>query len=113
MTEKRRYLSASEKVIVINRQNGRCSCGCRKKLEAGLIQYDHALPLHLGGSNDLENFRALITKHHGKKTTKELKVRAKIKRIKEAGGLTRKKPSAKDKMIAKALERNNQPKRRN
>lgn len=105
MTEKRRYLSAGEKVAVISRQKFRCACGCRQKLDVdGLsIEFDHALPIWLGGTNDLENFRALIKKHHLKKTKKEAKARAKIKRIKESGGLTRKKPSAKDKAIAKAL----------
>ncbi len=103
MKPKRRYLSTGEKVKVISRQNGRCACGCREKLEVGSIQYDHAFPIHLGGTNDMENFRALITKHHLKKTKKEAKVRAKIRRIKETGGLKRKKLSVKDKAIARVL----------
>ena len=99
---KRRYLSPFEKETVRVRQDQKCAC-CGESLATGGIQYDHALALHLGGTNDIENFRALNPRHHMKKTIRELKARAKVKRIQAQDGLRKKKQSRADKAAAKIL----------
>ena len=46
------------------RCKGICECGCRQKIIGG-VEYDHhPVPASLGGSNDLENCRVLMKKHH-------------------------------------------------
>lgn len=100
MTEGRRYLSPKEKLAVRLRQENMCACGCKEPLESG-VHYDHDTPLHLGGSNDVDNFRALKPKHHIAKSAKEAKTRAKVARIKEQGGLLRKKKSRAEKFAEK------------
>lgn len=79
--EKRRYLSNSEKLRLCERQRWKCACGCKRALEVGRIDYDHILPLWLGGTNSLDNFHALIKRHHADKTSREAKERAKSNRI--------------------------------
>ena len=69
----------------------------------GGVQFDHALPLHLGGTNDLENFRALNSRHHLAKSMRELKARAKVVRIQAQGGLLKKKKSRADKAMEKIM----------
>ena len=103
MTARRRYLSGKDKLLVRQRQDNLCACGCKEPLAMGGTQYDHALPLSLGGSNDLENFRALNPRHHMKKTIRELKARAKIARIQTQDGLRIKKKSRADKAMEKFL----------
>lgn len=79
--EKRKYLSMGDKLIVCRRQNFKCACGCGETLNMGETNYDHALALIFGGTNDLENFRALKLRHHLEKTKREIKELAKAKRI--------------------------------
>ena len=105
MTLRRRYLSPKEKLAVRARQNHKCVCGCGEPLAMGGVQYDHIIPLHLDGTNDIDNFQALNPKHHGKKSVKELKARAKVKRIQAQGGLLRKKKSHADKAMEKIWEK--------
>lgn len=82
MMTQRKYLSAAEKSRVLDRQRNRCACGCRQQLVVGQIQFDHRLALQFGGTNDLSNFVALITKHHLEKTKGEATLRAKCDRMK-------------------------------
>lgn len=78
---KRRYLSPSEKSRLIDKQRGRCACGCRGELIVGQIDFDHAVALQFGGTNDFSNFVALIRKHHRAKSNTENTQRAKADRI--------------------------------
>lgn len=100
---KRRYLSAREKAIVIERQKGKCDCGCKEELKLGAIDYDHRLALQFGGTNSLDNFVALVRKHHRAKSDKENTVRAKMDRIKAKHTGTY--LNATDREIAKIQER--------
>lgn len=101
---KRRSLSASEKLTVMRRQDFKCNCGCGETLDPTDTHYDHILPLWLGGTNDISNFQALKRKHHGKKTTKEAKNRAKADRIRNREGLLKKRMSERDRAVMKMLE---------
>lgn len=78
----RKYLSPSEKSRVIDRQRGKCACGCREALVVGQIDFDHVLDLQFGGTNDLSNFCALIRKHHKQKSDANNSIRAKCDRMK-------------------------------
>jgi len=76
-----------------------CDCGCGERMEKGLIQFDHELPLHLGGTDTLDNLRAVRTSCHKKKTIAEAKARGKVRRIQKSKGLTKKRPNKKEKML--------------
>ena len=104
MTVRRKYLSPSEKITVRTRQNHKCAC-CGEPLTMGGVEYDHIIPNSLDGTNDLSNFQALNKGHHIRKSVKELKARAKVKRIQAQDGLRAKKLSRADKAMAKILER--------
>ena len=78
---KRRYLNAGQKSRLIDKQGGKCACGCGETLVVGQIDFDHSLDRQFGGSEALENFCALIRKHHRKKTDANTTIRAKCDRI--------------------------------
>lgn len=105
MTDKprRRQFSPATYARIVLRQGGRCACGCKEKLQPGQIDYDHDKPLWLGGADTEENLRALIRKHHLKKTQGEATIRAKNDRIraKHEG----KRLNARDREIQRIIER--------
>ena len=89
---------------ILKRQKLRCACGCRQKFDGVAdINWDHILPIHLDGKDEPENLQALKLHHHKAKSNKEASARAKVKRIKAQDGLTKKKPSQKDKVMAKVM----------
>lgn len=47
---------------------GRCE-GCGVKLRPGNIEYDHEIPVALGGDNSIDNCRCLCRNCHGAKTS--------------------------------------------
>lgn len=70
LVQDRRKLTRMETIEICVRQNGRCGCGCGKRLDPfaeGVID-EHLIPLELTGSNDLEN-RALYRKPCAKAKT--------------------------------------------
>ena len=109
MTHKRRTLSISEKAAVIKRQEGNCA-----KCDAPLddvrdIEFDHRISLGMGGADHIDNMDALCRLCHREKTYTRIdgdiaKI-AKTKRIQAQDGLMRRKMSAKDKTLAKMMER--------
>jgi 5-methylcytosine-specific restriction endonuclease McrA len=103
---KRRSLSTNEKARVIDRQRNRCACGCGERLVVGQIDFDHRLALQFGGTNDIENFDALIRKHHRAKSDRENTDRAKADRLRaKANGTWL---NAKDRELAKIQSRTKQ-----
>jgi len=106
----RRRFSPAIYASIIKRQGGKCACGCSEPLgtDPRAIQYDHVLPLYLDGKDEPENLRALKTRHHLLKTVREHKARAKMNRIADRDGLKLPKLSARDKALARMLERTSQ-----
>ncbi len=52
------------KLAALERSGWRCECGCGLKILGG-VEYDHwPVPASLGGSNELDNCRVLMKKHH-------------------------------------------------
>lgn len=99
---KRKYLSVPQKALVVKRQKGKCGCGCGEDFtDPRDIEFDHRLPLHLGGTNDLDNFVALKKRHHLQKTKREAFERAKADRIRNNDLAHKKKLSAKDRELAR------------
>ena len=94
---------------ILKKQKMLCACGCGVKLEKGAIDFDHIVPLHLGGADSPDNLRALRLECHKIKTVTESKVRAKIRRIKESDGLTKKRLNKKEKMVRRMKRRNLMP----
>ena len=85
MTAVRRKLTKRQKLGIIHNQNGRCVCGCDEPInlaKGDKVQFDHRIPLALGGSNDLKNFNALHEDHHLAKTKTDITQIAKAKRVK-------------------------------
>ncbi len=79
---KRRYLTPKQKAEVRFRQRGRCKiCGDPLPDSDRGVEYDHIQALVHGGSNDLDNFRAIHVHCHRTKTTEDQKSNAKVKRI--------------------------------
>lgn len=103
MKRPRRKFPPAVYVGIIRRQKMRCACGCREKLEAGSVHFDHIIELADGGRDDPENLQALKLHHHKIKTKKSAKARAKVKRIQAQDGLRRKKMSAHDKAMEKIM----------
>lgn len=67
--EKRRAPTKKEVGIVLMRQEGKCAKkSCRAKLSWDNTQWDHIVPLALGGENSAENFQAICIDCHSTKT---------------------------------------------
>lgn len=79
--EKRKPLTRLQFATLILKQEGRCGCGCGKKLVADRIIDEHLVALDFLGSNDLSN-RSLWDRDCSKaKTARDLAAAAKGKRI--------------------------------
>jgi hypothetical protein len=55
-----------------------CCFACRRPVED--VEFDHVIPLSLGGANSLDNWAALCSSCHAVKTKADLKRIAKAKR---------------------------------
>lgn len=79
----RQYLSAAQKVALIERQGKRCAVcgGCPRTFE-----FDHIQELSLGGTNDPENWQALCRDCHVTKSGKSRKQSAKEARLRGETG---------------------------
>ena len=97
----RRKFPLSVYLGIIKRQKGRCACGCREKLIAGEVHFDHIVELADEGEDTPENLQALKLHHHKKKTKAAAKARAKVKRIQAQGGLLKPKRSRQQQLIDK------------
>lgn len=84
--------TAKIKIAAFERANGHCEeCGCRLVS----AQYDHILPVMLGGESTMENIQVLCIKCHRLKTTQaDIPRIAKTKRIaaKHRGAKTTRNP---------------------
>jgi len=86
----RKSFTKKQRLAIFNRAEGRCQCGCGKKLQPG-FHIEHRNPLWRGGTNDIENLEAWIPACHASKTSGEASARGKVNRlIKKADPLTRK-----------------------
>lgn len=73
----RRRPSAALRELILLMQEFRC-LGCARPLEA--VEFDHVLPLGLGGDNGPENWAALCATCHRQKTVEDIKRIAKAER---------------------------------
>jgi len=84
--ETRKPLTRREFGLLIIQQDGKCGCGCGKKLDftkPRRVVDEHLVPLFSGGSNDLSN-RALWDADCSKaKTSGEAGGRAKVRRFEQ------------------------------
>jgi len=71
-------ISAKTKVEVVKRQSGRCYL-CDELL-LGKVEYDHEIPLALGGEDSIDNLRAIHPECHKDKTRLDSWSIAKAKR---------------------------------
>ena len=98
--EKRKPLTRFQFATLILRQDGKCGCGCGKKLQADRIIDEHLVALDFLGSNELSN-RSLWDRDCSKrKTSRDLAAAAKGKRIRKETGNTPKRPIPSRPLIA-------------
>jgi len=92
---------------IIKKQDFVCACGCGDPLGADprAFEWDHIRELWDGGEDTPDNLQALLIGHHKLKSGNSTKRRAKIKRIVERDGLRKPRMNAKDKALAKILEK--------
>src|SRR3990167_2643102 len=102
----RRRFAPAQYESVLARQNMICACGCGETLVVGLIDWDHRVPLSMGGKDEIENIDGLIRKHHRKKSAKETTIRAKCDRVRAK--FTGKRLNARDREIQRIVERKEQ-----
>lgn len=75
----RRRLTPSQRAAIIARQDGLCAC-CGKPLDGKPVEYDHEIPLCLGGADELHNLRAVTAACHLGKTAIDVGRKAKADR---------------------------------
>lgn len=66
------------KLRILDRQGGKCAITGHVFRPGDVIEYDHKVPIWLGGSNRESNLQAVIGEAHKRKTQAEATVRAKI-----------------------------------
>jgi len=91
---------------ILLRQAWRCACCGECFYDGGVRRdwhFDHITSLEAGGEDTPENLQALLIGHHKNKSSREAKVRGKIRRIQAQNGLRDKKMSERDKVMAKTL----------
>lgn len=104
---RRRKFLPREYAAVIERQGGLCACGCKEPLGADPrdIDYDHILPLSIGGRDAPDNLQALKRKHHRAKSNRETTERAKADRIAATDGHRRRNLSVAERELAALIEK--------
>lgn len=63
---------------IVERQGRRCALSGREFVPGDRIEYDHVVPLWLGGKNVESNLQAVLGEKHKAKTKAEAGVRAKV-----------------------------------
>lgn len=81
------------KLRIIARQDERCAISGKRFREGDKIEFDHIVPLWLGGQNRESNLQAVLSENHKRKTQAEATVRAKIDRNRAKRLLGKKKAS--------------------
>lgn len=69
------------RVRVFDRYEGRCQCGCSRKIRAGeRWDCDHAVALANEGENRESNLRPLLVEHHKAKTAADVAEKSRVYR---------------------------------
>jgi hypothetical protein len=90
--ERRKPLTRVQFATLILAQDGRCGCGCGKKLQADRIIDEHVTALDFLGANTLDN-RSLWDRDCSKvKTARDIAASAKGKRLRHETGNGPKRP---------------------
>ena len=105
---KRRTLTPAIKRLVLERYDHRCGA-CRDPFGPELIEFDHILPLALGGADEPGNLQPLHPACHKEKTAQDLKRIAKADRmarvLEEGRGRKRRGPPLESKPFDKRFRR--------
>lgn len=66
---KRQHIPVARKREKLAMQAGLCACGCGRRVGNGeAVEWDHIVPVALGGGNNIENLQGLAPACHAKKT---------------------------------------------
>jgi 5-methylcytosine-specific restriction protein A len=92
------------KLRIVDRQQECCAL-TGKRFEAGdKIEFDHIVPLWLGGQNRESNLQAVLAEPHRRKTSVEATVRGKIDRNRAKRLLGKKKSSLSHPFLKKRMD---------
>ena len=110
--EKRRYLSVKDRLDILIAKPHCAICGFKLgKLDE--VDFDHRIPLALGGTNEKENFQGLHKNCHKEKTRQDVKAISKANRIrKKRLGLTKPKKSIPSRPFGTRKKQNDLPRHR-
>jgi len=87
------------------RQGNLCALSGAALGSDAVVQYDHIVPLWLGGSNSESNLQAVTSEAHKRKTATEAKVRAKCNRTrKKHRGIAKPKSSLSNPNLKKCMD---------
>ncbi|CAN7498313.1 HNH endonuclease [Phyllobacterium sp. LjRoot231] len=70
--------TAACKRRILDRQDRKCATTGKTFVDGDKIEYDHVVPLWLGGANREDNLQAILFAAHQRKTAVEATVRSKI-----------------------------------
>ncbi len=85
------------------RDDGRCQCGCARKILAGeQWQTDHAVALANGGENCESNLRTLLVEHHKVKSASDVAEKARVYKTRTKHNGIKRKPKGRPMMGTKA-----------
>lgn len=80
-TARRKRFAPRVYADLIQKQDGKCACGCEQPLVLGMIEWDHIIALELGGRDEPSNLQGLLKRHHKPKTREDMAKIAKVRRI--------------------------------
>lgn len=105
VTHRRRF-HARDYASIVERQQGLCAC-CGEPLgtDPRDIEFDHWTEVAIGGTDTLDNLRALRKKHHLDRTRSRAAVLAKTGRIEAKGGHRRRNLNRTERELQRMLEK--------
>lgn len=76
-------IPARVKLRVFERFGGKCAITGRKFMPGDRIEFDHIIPLALGGAHAESNLQIVTPEAHKAKTRADVQVKAKVQRLRE------------------------------
>jgi 5-methylcytosine-specific restriction endonuclease McrA len=91
----RRRFTAKAKLARLLEYAGKCACGCGQKIDQTTgCEWDHIVPLAIGGDDDLTNMQPLTARCHRAKTAGDAGTIAKTRRQEQRAAGVKRSPAA-------------------
>lgn len=80
---RRRRLTRAQKQMILDQQEWKCAITAEPLIPGTTaIEYDHIIPLAMGGRDEVDNLQAVLKSAHREKTSEDVAKIAKAKRVK-------------------------------